>query len=1232
MNRILLALFSLFAPLALFAQGGSVSITDGYAESCGGAFLDSGGQGGGGYQNNEYFVLTICPDTPGDVVGVDFVNFLLDQSGPQNSWDYLAIYDGDNTGASTLGFYTGDDLQGIFVQASDLNTSGCLTFVFDSNDVGTGSFAGTITCETPCDRPIAIATDDAPENRRICVGDEITFDGSESFAADGFEITEYLWDFADGNTDNSGPVVTHTFNDPGEYVVELYLQDDNGCASTNVVSLQLLVATPPSWSPFPGDQNLCLGEEFCSEVDPESFEVTWSGPEQVYQNDEPLFIEDQVGDSFDSEVNVTGFAPGQTLQNINDLLNINISIEHSFLFDLVVTITCPSGESVILHNQWNLMGGATTGTNGTNLGIPEQEFWDYSWSANPDNATWAETADGAGLTELPEGSYASVEPLEQLVGCDLNGTWTISFADFWGGDDGNLDEWGLEFDPSIIPDVTEFTPDIGEFADSSYWTYPADGPELTFQTDDGNAFCILPEEEGSWPYTFTVFNNHGCSYDSTFIITAELAGQADAGEDVIYCGEGTTLNGGLEGLPTPLCSSSAGDYTHCYGDNANDVFTYCPDNPGDGTTMMDITFNSGTIENFFDELWVYDGADTDAPVLAGPLEGDLSGLQFVATNPDGCLTIQIQSDFTVSCQSGSQTELNYTVGCNLGGPDYVYEWTPAGGLSDPSIPNPELTTSIGQPTTYELMVYPAGRPECFSTDEVTVFPAFNYDVDFEQPACFGPNASIEVFIDDSEGGGPWIIRLIDGGTVVEEIETDGGITLMEGLNPSEYIVEIEGGGCLFEEEVFMTTPPEYQIAIEPSDTTICETGSATLEAVVLDDDPGDMIFIWDDGSIGAERTVSPMDTTSYWVYGTYGEGCLTDTVDATVNVRAPLSITIVTGDTLCLGDSLFLDVTDASGGLPPYNYTWTSDEGDVINEESLWVTPEITGNWCCTITDACETPEAINCLTVVVSEVLDPTFTADTLQGCAPFIVQFEGNATNPEIIQEAIWDFGDGAISSQPHQTANTYDQQGVYDVQYSVTTEDGCFFEYQISDMISILNEPIAGFNFEPQTSVLPNTTVNMNNVSLGSDEFLWVFNETDTLDGDSPEYTFPTLPGVYPVELFAFNAFGCVDSTTRFAFVVEEFEMYVPNAFTPDNDGINELFSFEGIDVDTSDFKIQIFNRWGEIVFESTDFEQGWNGSVQGGGYYAPDGMYIYRIETRSMTTKERKEIVGTVTLIR
>lgn len=1228
MKHFTLLISFLFIFSGLSAQN-DVVIANGTFESCGGLFIDTGGQGGPGYGNNEYFVCTICPDVEGDVVTVDFVTFQLDQTGNENTWDNIAIYDGDNTGEASLGFYTGDQLEGLFVTGTSQNTSGCLTFVFDSNSEGTGNFAGTITCGTPCDRPTASATMDAPESLRICVGDEITFDGTASFAAPGFTIVEYLWDFADGTTDNSGPIVSHVFDVAGEYIVELYLTDDNDCSSTNRVSLQLLVATFPSWDPFPGDQSLCLGQEFCAEVDPEEFQITWSGPDQSYENASNFVLEDVVGQCYQSEINVAGFGPGQTLNNVNDLLSIDINIEHSFMFDLVISLTCPNGNTVVLHQQMEQPVGADVGANGIDLGVANTEPWDYSWTPDATQGTFSQVGTG-GAASLPEGEYNSLEPLDQLIGCELNGTWTLEICDLWGGDDGELYSFGLNFNPAIVPDVTEFTPDIGEYADSSYWTYPVGGPTPFDISADGNDFCILPDEEGSWDFTYTVFNNHGCTYDSTFLVTVEEAFQADAGEDFVFCGDGTTLSGGLDGIPTATCSADAGNYSFCYENNEIESFTYCPDLGGEDYTAMEVFFNAGSVENLWDEFFVYDGADMDAPLLDGPIYGDLTGMSWTATNPSGCLTIAVTPDGIFDCVGGNETQWNYDVSCTSGGPDYTYEWTPGTNLSDPNISNPVLS-EVPVEITYTLTTYPLDRPECASFDEVTVTPAYTYTVDFLQPLCFEPTGEIYVDVDETTGVGPWVIDLIVGADTLESQSTVGGLVTFDELEPTEFTVSISDPTCTYLEEVNMTTPPVITLIPSPADITICLEGIATL-SVAPDFDPGDMTYQWSNGGLTDEIEVSPDSDMVYSVTGFYGDGCSTEPIEVAVTVLPSLSLGLLAGGQICPGDSIAIGTTVVEGGIAPYTYVWTSDEGQTAAVSDLFVTPTETGNWCLAMNDQCETPEEVQCIEISVSDTVDPTFSVDTLGGCIPIIVGFEGNATNSELIQSAVWEFGDGAVSTSAHTVNHNYDNQGTYDVSYEIVTVDGCFFEHTESDLLTFYNWPIAGFNVDPQTAVLPNSEFEFINYTLGGDSYNWVFNEMDSTDEENPTYSFPGVAGAYPVTLYTENQWGCTDSIFRYVFIVDEFVMFVPNAFTPDQDGINDIWRFEGIDVDTEDFKVQIFDRWGEIVYISTDFLEGWDGSANRGEYYVPDGVYLYRIETRSLTTLERKELFGHIVIFR
>ena len=116
--------------------------------TCNGFIIDSGGQGGPGYSNGETSIITICPGTPGDIVSVVFNLFALstvdDNPLPNvTNVDYMDVYDGNSVAAPTLGTYSGNELQGVVIIATALNTSGCLTFRFRSNSTGTGMFSAS---------------------------------------------------------------------------------------------------------------------------------------------------------------------------------------------------------------------------------------------------------------------------------------------------------------------------------------------------------------------------------------------------------------------------------------------------------------------------------------------------------------------------------------------------------------------------------------------------------------------------------------------------------------------------------------------------------------------------------------------------------------------------------------------------------------------------------------------------------------------------------------------------------------------------------------------------------------------------------------------------------------------------------------------------------------------------------------------------------------------------------
>ena len=334
----------------------TVSITQDTASTCNGTLFDSGGQGATGYQDNEYYVLTICPDNPNDVITLNWLNFALSTTNtapnPQNNADYLTIYDGNSTAATTLGTYTGTSLQGLIVTGTSLNTSGCLTLEFESNDQGVGAFAASISCSTPCQRPTVVM--DAPtvgqNPQLICQGETVAFDGSNSFASPGFNIVSYVWDFGDGTVDTTTTGTTnHSFDaGSGEYNVNLYVVDDNDCINSNLETIKVLVGTTPTFNGLSADTLLCLGESVC--LDGAYQTVQYTGQPQNTLTGQ-VYLPDDVGSCFTADINFFSFVPGAVLTNINQLNDICIDMEHSYMGDLVGTIYCPNGQNVILHQQ-----------------------------------------------------------------------------------------------------------------------------------------------------------------------------------------------------------------------------------------------------------------------------------------------------------------------------------------------------------------------------------------------------------------------------------------------------------------------------------------------------------------------------------------------------------------------------------------------------------------------------------------------------------------------------------------------------------------------------------------------------------------------------------------------------------------------------------------------------------------------------------------------------------------
>jgi subtilisin-like proprotein convertase family protein len=528
LSAYILVLIAILINFSATAQ--EITISDGgFYTGCSTTIFDTGGNQSD-YGNNENIAFTICPDFDAGEISVT-LNFIIFDLG---EGDQMNVHQGINTLFPLQGTYTGQELSNQFITTAVDNPTGCLTVQFVSDAASTGNFAFLVSCGVPCLSPFAIIETSGSNPMLACVGEELTFDGNQSIFADGTELATYNWTFGDGiNDSTSGLMVNHSYDTPGEYIVQLELVDDHNCRSTNLTNIQILVGTEPSFEGSSQDIEICLGQEV--ELEGVVTGNLWSGLSSPPSGGFYPIPDDQT-QCATSEILLTNFTDNQIITQENDIENIFINMEHSYMGDLIITFICPNGQTMVAHQQG--------GTN-TFLGVPIDDDsnldpgvgFDYFWAPNAPNDTWAN--ESFDVSTLPSGIYSTIQPFSNLIGCPLNGIWQIEVCDIFGSDNGFVFDWTINFNSDLQQGYTEFTPVYGADCDSSFWA----GPFVTSTSTNCNNITILPTSLGLFEYTYSATDNHGCIYEYSLNVNVVEPLTADVIEsELFFCSQPLQLN------------------------------------------------------------------------------------------------------------------------------------------------------------------------------------------------------------------------------------------------------------------------------------------------------------------------------------------------------------------------------------------------------------------------------------------------------------------------------------------------------------------------------------------------------------------------------------------------------------------------------------------------------------------------------------------------------------------
>jgi len=594
-------------------------------------FQDPGG--GANYPANYNDTITFCPDlTLGTKMSITMAinaGFTFDVDGT----DFIYVYDGPTASAPLLGVHNSvTDPTGFTHQASWSNPSGCLTIVFVSNGSVEGSgWDANVQCgnqNQPFTPHLQAYVNGTGPNAidpidtgfiDICFGDSIlliaTPDFPYSFEATGYGYSQNVnstidfdWYVTDGNTYPNNDSIWFTPPARAGYLIDLKLTDD--FPQIDHIICKVRVSQLPSFAGTgPLEDTVCLGQNtnLIGGVTPtDTVGVTIpEGNFNLGGNFAGLtYLPDGSGQQYQAPISIGGFPAGATITNAQDLNQVCITMEHSYLGDLEIWLQCPNGTTVPLVNSYspgNIPGGNSGG--GTFLGHPIDdsggggagEGWEYCFSSvfndiGPMTQNLGNTVPvtsqpplSAGTSIDPSNTYAPETTFASLAGCPVNGNWTIFVQDNLGIDDGYIFEWGLFFDPSFFPGMQGYQNTVV----SDFWTN--DPTILSGQND--TLIVVQPNSPGNYSYQYNIVDDFGCEYDTTVTLFVQpLPEIFDSGigcymnfqvmGTTSYAGGVWTCADTAIVINTPtmdnpnIATSTPGTYTVTYTDNAcNNVLT-----------------------------------------------------------------------------------------------------------------------------------------------------------------------------------------------------------------------------------------------------------------------------------------------------------------------------------------------------------------------------------------------------------------------------------------------------------------------------------------------------------------------------------------------------------------------------------------------------------------------------------------------------------------------------------
>jgi len=494
-------------------------------------------------------------------------------------------------------------------------------------------------------------------------------------------------------------------------------------------------------------------------------------------------------------------------------------------------------------------------------------------------------------------------------------------------------------------------------------------------------------------------------------------------------------------------------------------------------------------------------------------------------------------------------------------------------------------------------------------------------------SCYNANnGSIEVFPPST---GQWIYNLFQGDNLIttSNLQNESSSFTFNNLSPDVYSVTIENlSGCITEALIFILEEPTQILSTTNTNSALCYEGFGSIEIILSGGNAPYTTLLGNDVEIisnqnGSEILFNNLTAGDYYYTTSDENGCFITGDEVFFTIEEPTEIEIlideIGGVTCEDAQNGFINV-NIIGGVGNYVYTWTNENSIISNEEDLVNISGGTYNLELIDANAC-----INSLVVTVEENA---------------AINIEGTVTE--------CNSGDGTITTNTNGGTPTYSYnlmnngniinsnssglfEGIPAGLYSVIVLDvfGCESQAEFT----LNTTPVADFLINEYEFYLSNTPSEFTDLSndINIESWLWEFGDGNISNEQNPNHLYNT-PGIYYIDLTVIDQEGCTDNTTQTIQILQDYYSYSPTIFTPNNDGINDTFSPQLLNIDMNSYRLIIFDRWGNHIFETTNYNEGWNGGLKDGTLLPPD-VYSYKVRYKTSLGIDKEE-TGKLTMVK